>query len=630
MIALLLAAATAGLFVLSSTQERSELGRQVVADTLLARESISFQLAREIEALQKLAGDIARGSLPEAGLRARFDLFMRRAGQVRGLYLVDAQSQPRFAVQRSGAGGQLPSLLLESSIAKAASAEQLLASTAFQEAHGAAIALIVPVPQTAAPTQFIVAVYLLDRLLEEMVPWNLAQDYEFTLADVTGTLRARRAAAGSGRGVYRHQEAFELGGTTLLLGADSVRGAPGWIANALRAGIAALALLLLWSLWAWWRDHQRRRAAEHLADEESALRKAIGDCSVIGVSARDIDGRVRYVNPAFCRMVGFDAKELIGTVPPHSAWLPPLDGEYRRHLEQRRSDGGTSSPFETQLVRRSGEVFPAAIYDAPLLDARGKQVGWTSSIVDLTQQKQGEQRERLQQERLQTAARLTTMGELTSSLAHELNQPLGAIASYLAGSIAMLHAGDGNPAEVAIALAKASDQTQRAGQVIKRIHEFMRKQPPRRERVQLLDIVESCRALIELQAKREAIQVDIAPSAAGEVTVLADPVMLQQVVLNLTRNAIDAMRSSPPEQRRLVISISKGAPGITLAVRDFGHGILEKEEERIFAPFYTTKPEGMGMGLSICRTIVQAHGGRLWFERRDPGTEFLLWLPCAA
>lgn len=631
-IALMLAAATAGLFVLSSSKERSELDEQIVADTLLARESIGFQLAREIEALQKLASDIGRGALSEGALRARFDAFMRRAGQVQDLVLVDPRWQPRFAVQRNGTKeglGQVPALVLQSTATNAVNADRPTATSVFQGAHGASIALVVPTPESAGSRQFIVAVYSLERLLEEMVPWSLAQDYEFTLSDVTGTMRARHAAGGRGRGIYRHQEPFELAGTTLLLGADSIRGAPGWIADALRAGIAALALLLLWSLWALWRDHQHRLAAERLANEEAALRRAIGDCSVIGVSARDMDGRVRYVNPAFCRMVEYEPAELIGAAPPAKGWLPPLEGEYRRHLEQRTRERETSSAFETQLMRHNGEAFPAAIYDAPLLDAGGTQVGWTSSIVDLTQQKQSEQRERLQQERLQTAARLTTMGELTSSLAHELNQPLGAIASYLAGSIAMLRNGHEDYAEVATALTKASDQTQRAGQVIKRIHEFVRKQPPRREQARLPDIVESCRALIELQAKREAIQVEIAQGDSGDVRVLADPVMLQQVVLNLTRNAIDAMRSSRPERRRLMISVVAEGSGVKLGVRDFGQGIAEQDDKRIFAPFYTTKSEGMGMGLSICRTIVQAHGGRLWFERRDPGTEFLLWLPRA-
>jgi len=631
-IALLLVFATVGLFVLTSTKERSEATQLAESDTLLARESISFQAEREIEALQKLAADVGLRSLSDGPLRARFDVFMRRAGQVQGLFIVDSKMQPRFSVERSGAEQELariPRNLLEPTADKVAMVERPIATATFQGSQGPSIALLVPIPQNSSSRQFIVAVYSLDRLLDQMVPWNLAQDYEFTLSDVTDTLRVHRAAAGPGRGVYKHQEPLELGGTTLLLRADSVHGAPGWIASVLRAGIASLALLLLWSLWALWRDHQHRRAAERLANEEASLRRAIGDCTVIGVSARDLDGRVRYVNPAFCRMVGYDPQEMAGQSPPANGWLPPLNGEYRRHLEQRTNGDATSHAFETQLVRRDGEIFPAAIYDAPLLDGGGRQVGWTSSIVDLTQQKQIEERERLQQERLQTEARLTTMGELTSSLAHELNQPLGAIASYLAGSIEMLRQGSEDRTELAAALVKASDQTQRAGQVIKRIHEFVRKQAPRREHVRVADVIDSCRTLIELQAKREAIQVEILPNGTADTPVFGDPIMLQQVVLNLTRNAIDAMSTSPPERRRLVISADADATGVTLSVRDYGPGVPERDAERIFAPFYTTKSEGMGMGLSICRTIVQAHGGRLWFERRDPGTEFVLWLPKA-
>jgi two-component system sensor histidine kinase DctS len=198
----------------------------------------------------------------------------------------------------------------------------------------------------------------------------------------------------------------------------------------------------------------------------------------------------------------------------------------------------------------------------------------------------------------------------------------------VAGSIRLLEQGRGDEAELLAALTKASDQTQRAGQVIKRIHEFVRKREPRREPVRLSEVVESCRALVELQAKHAAIAVESA--LEPDCIVSADPVMLQQVVLNLTRNAIDAMKLSPPARRRLVISLVPEREGITLGVRDFGSGIAPQDAERIFEPFFTTKAEGMGMGLSICRTIVQSHGGRLWFECRADGTEFRLWLPCAA
>jgi two-component system sensor histidine kinase DctS len=255
-------------------------------------------------------------------------------------------------------------------------------------------------------------------------------------------------------------------------------------------------------------------------------------------------------------------------------------------------------------------------------------VGWTTSIVDLSEQKQAAERERLREERMQTAARLTTMGEMASSLAHELNQPLGAIASYLAGSQNMLERGEAAPGELAAVLAKASAQTQRAGEVIRRVHEFVRKQEPRRESVDLAAMLDDCRPLVDLQARRARVSVD-AIVAPGLPAVRGDPVMLQQVILNLTRNAIEAMADAPEQRRRLVVTVSRDGAGERVSVRDFGAGIAAEDSEKVFAPFFTTKPEGMGMGLSICQTIVQAHGGRLWFERMDEGVAFHLWLPVA-
>ena len=249
-----------------------------------------------------------------------------------------------------------------------------------------------------------------------------------------------------------------------------------------------------------------------------------------------------------------------------------------------------------------------------------------SSIIDVTEEKKAEERERQQQERLQTAARLTTMGEMASSLAHELNQPLGAITSYLTGSINLLQKGDASKEELAAALAKASAQAQRAGQVIRRVHEFVRKQEPKRVPVEVTALLDDCRALIDLQARRDAVRVAVTVEA-GLPPVYGDPVLLEQVILNLTRNGIDAMAGCPPERRRLEISAARFGAWVRIAVRDFGSGIDETLAEQVFSPFFTTKSEGMGMGLSICRSIIELHDGRLGFRRLQDGTEFHIQLP---
>ena len=249
-----------------------------------------------------------------------------------------------------------------------------------------------------------------------------------------------------------------------------------------------------------------------------------------------------------------------------------------------------------------------------------------SSIIDVSEEKRAEERERQQQERLQTAARLTTMGEMASSLAHELNQPLGAITSYLTGSINLLERDNVSKEELAAALGKASAQAQRAGQVIRRVHEFVRKQEPKRVPIDVGALLEDCRALIDLQARRLGVRVAVSVEE-GLPPVRGDPVLLEQVILNLTRNGIDAMQGCEPDRLRMAIRAERHGTWVRLTVRDHGKGVDESSAEQIFSPFFTTKREGMGMGLSICRSIVELHDGRLDYGRLDEGTEFRLQLP---
>jgi C4-dicarboxylate-specific signal transduction histidine kinase len=221
------------------------------------------------------------------------------------------------------------------------------------------------------------------------------------------------------------------------------------------------------------------------------------------------------------------------------------------------------------------------------------------------------------------------MGEMASSLAHELNQPLGAITSYLTGSINLLERGDASRQEIAAALAKASAQAQRAGHVIRRVHEFVRKQEPNRVPIEVAALLEDCRALIDLQARRLGFQVTVS-TEPGLAPILGDAVLLQQVILNLTRNGIDAMAAAEPSRRVLEIEASRLGPRVRIAVRDHGAGIDESLGEQVFSPFFTTKSEGMGMGLSICRSIVELHDGRIGYRRLEEGTEFEIQLPAAA
>lgn len=629
----LLLGATSFLVNLSSVQERGEANDQLVTDTQWVRQSLQFQLEHDAEALELIGSDLRTGAMAPAALEARLRVFLRRGRESLSASLVEAgQAAPLLDVRDASVGGQdilatVPPVFIETAMERAARQSEGTFGQPFTATWGAGLVLVVPAglgPTGARRT--LVAVFSLERLLEEMVPWTFAQSHEVIVSDVTNTVKARRASAGAGRGIYTHQVALDVPGTTLILRTNSVKGPPDWIANVLRGGVIALAFFLFWSLYALWADVRRRVKAESRLRDEVAFRRAMGDSAVIGLRARDMEGRVTFVNPAFARMVGLAEEALVGRTPPMPYWTPERLDEYQERVDRVLSGQASAAPFETVFQRADGMRFPVVIYDAPLMDADGRQVGWMSSIIDVTEEKRAEERERQQQERLQTAARLTTMGEMASSLAHELNQPLGAITSYLTGSINLLEKGDVSKEELAAALAKASAQAQRAGQVIRRVHEFVRKQEPKRVPVEVTALLDDCRALIDLQARRDAVRVAVTVEP-GLPPVYGDPVLLEQVILNLTRNGIDAMAGCPPERRRLEISAARLGAWVRIAVRDYGSGIDEALAEQVFSPFFTTKSEGMGMGLSICRSIVELHDGRLGFRRLADGTEFHLQLP---
>ena len=219
------------------------------------------------------------------------------------------------------------------------------------------------------------------------------------------------------------------------------------------------------------------------------------------------------------------------------------------------------------------------------------------------------------------------MGEMASTLAHELNQPLSAIASYSTACLNMVEHGTGTLSDLQEPLAKMSSQAKRAGTIIRRVHEFVRRSEPKRVPCSLNDVVDEALGLIEADARKRDIRIS-SSLAGGLPDIHADRVMIEQVLLNLIRNGMDAMAGCAPERRRLLIQTGADAEGVQVSVRDNGGGIPPEVADKLFAPFFTTKPDGMGMGLNICRSIVELHHGRLWFEAAEGGgTVFILKLP---
>jgi two-component system sensor histidine kinase DctS len=490
-----------------------------------------------------------------------------------------------------------------------------------------------PVPEAGQPVGFTVATLILPQLLDEVHSAEIGRHYELSFVEGDGT-RLARSGAVRGAGVFVVDRLVDLPGAPLQLRVDAMERAPSLIPNLSTALVLGLSLALTAVVLLLVRDGRRRAAVESALAESLAFRRAMEDSLLTGLRARDRQGRIVYVNPAFCKMVGYSADELQrAEQPPY--WPPEQADEYRRRQAERLAAAtdhdAPHEGYETVFMRRNGERFPVMIYEAPLVAGTGKQAGWMSAVLDLSAQRRVEEYSRQQQERLQATARLASVGEMASLLSHELNQPLSAIASYAAGSLNLLAetADTADSADTALqsalrhALQRIAEQAERAGRVIKSVHDVVRRRDQAHEVIGADALVESVLPLVRLQARKAGVQVAV-ELVAPVPQVKVDRTMVEQVLLNLARNGIQAMDGeTPPADRRLTLRVQRvpetQGRWVMFSVIDAGPGIGPELAQRLFTAFYTTKPEGMGLGLSLCRTVVEQHGGAIDFENLAPG-----------
>ena len=269
---------------------------------------------------------------------------------------------------------------------------------------------------------------------------------------------------------------------------------------------------------------------------------------------------------------------------------------------------------------RQGEVHEAAsgrwflVHVRPLrwIDGRMARLQIAS---DITERRRAEALYLQQQEKLALTARLVAVGEMASTLAHELNQPLAAIANYSRGCVRRLRSGDWEADGLLEAMERSAIQAERASSVIQRLREFVARRPPLLEPCDINEVVRDVRSTIEIEAGMHSVRLALDLSSRIPYA-RADRTLMEQVVLNLARNAIDAMADAPPEERELRITSRASSPDtIEVEVADRGRGVDPALEANLFQPFFSTKPHGMGLGLHISRSIVEAHGGHLWITR---------------
>jgi len=600
----------------------------------------------------------------------------------------------------------------------------------------------------------LIAEYSIDALVRYFVPTEVANRHMVALLDADDRVLASTVTLMPGQ-VSRppailHDVPLAPAANGLKLRVQGYRTSIGLIGNTLFWMVVALSTLTVWMLLGTWRHMRRRLQMQNALVSEANFRRAMENSMLTGMRAMDMEGRITYINPAFCAMTGFSDGELIGRLPPFPHWPPDRHEENTRLLQQELQGRSPAGGIEVKAMRKDGTLFDARMYVSPLIDPKGVQTGWMTSMTNITEAKrvrdqlsasherfttvlegldaavsvlsvqQGEllfanrsyrlwfgaearghaslagehngghpllsdagdsvdsfgglptqelteagsdSREvyieslqkwfdvrarylqwtdgRLAQmliatdissrrlaeaqaaqqaEKAQVTSRLVTMGEMASSVAHELNQPLTAINNYCNGMVSRVKQDAIGKDDLIAALEKTARQAERAGQIIKRIRAFVKRSEPQRQAAHARNIVDESVDLagIELRRRNVSLHVYVAQRLPA---VMVDPILIEQVLLNLLKNAAEAIDSArlPRARRNIELRVvPKHTPDeggvIEFTVTDSGPGLKEEVRGRLYEAFFSTKAEGLGIGLSLCRSIIESHHGRIRAE----------------
>lgn len=630
----LLVIALVSLLWLLQRNEVEEERTSLIKDVLWLEQNLRFHLSGSEDQLQQLAVDLVQQAEAHRLFRLRAAHILKNMPEISQILWLDAEHRVIEALPTSALPDQEIEAFGQAYTHRAFEFTRQLGKPTYSEpffsdGKRAFIELLIPVFDGRRLTGMLAAVFPLDTLLNSQVPWWFTQKYKVVIIDDNDIQYAAKTSV-DGNSAQSYEIPFDPPGRGLKLRVTSYQNTENMLPRFLSAAIILLAAGVFWSLWLV-RDLMKKRSrAEEALRGEHAFRTAMEDSLTVGMRARDLKGKVIYVNPAFCRMTGFTSQELVGMTPPMVYWVPEqIDETFAMHQAVL---AGMAPPdgFEMTFQRKNGERFNALVYEAKLIDGNGKHTGWMASVLDITERKRAEELARQQQAQLQFTSRLVTMGEMASTLAHELNQPLAAIASYNTGCLNLLAQGEHSTADIKPALEKIATQAQRAAKIIRRVHDFVRKSEPRRAPCALREVVEDCLGFVEADARKHRIRIDAEIPELPAIP--ADRLMLEQVLLNLMRNGMEAMNDNAESDRLLNITVTTSNDALSVSVTDQGCGIAPENRDKLFSAFFTTKPDGMGIGLSICRSIIEFHRGRLWAEDNPAsstgrGTIFTFTLP---
>jgi PAS domain S-box-containing protein len=640
--------------------------------------------------------------------------------------------------------------------------------------------LQVPLDDQGKFAGVIMGEYSIDGLLRFGVPTEVTAKYAVTLVDDKNRVLAGNQPPPKTRAARllpwsddaaEYEIPVSPVGNGLLIRAEGYRASLGVVGSGFFWLVSALSALTVWMLLGTWRHTRRRVQAQEALIYETNFRRAMENSMLTGMRVLDLQGRITYVNPAFCQMTGLTEGELVGCTPPFPHWpeaeIDTLMARLDDELHGRTPPGG----FEVRVKRKNGQIFDARMYVSPLIDPRGQQTGWMTSMTDITEPKRireelsasyerfttvlegldaavsvaplgseellfanklyrswfggevsghvnliaqagvpasaptgdaldavdglaglptdtltaaqpenaeifvpdlakwmevrsryltwvdgrlaqmmiatditprrhAEEQAAQQNERAQTASRLITMGEMASSVAHELNQPLTAINNYCNGMVSRIKGQQISNEDLLVALEKTARQAHRAGQIIQRIRSFVKRSEPNRMQADVATLVSNAMELAEIELRRHHVRLSHY-IAARLPHLLVDRILIEQVLINLMKNAAESIAQANLSAARRNVELRvvprqvEEQSMVEFSVLDTGHGLSPEVMTRLFEAFYSTKPEGMGIGLKLCRSIVESHQGRmeavnLYNGDEVVGCRFTFWLPVTA
>ena len=747
----------------------------VKRDTEIAQQQIRLRLIENQEQLVRIAREIVTRTIDQADFLGDAESFNQERPEITHLIWLSA-SRTRKASHSASSFHAEPGMAVpndatsipqegkssepETAFLAARNVRQPVYSRPFTDTYGNAVFQVhVPLFDRSAFAGTLIAEYSIESLIRYFVPSEVSNRHAIVLLDAQERILAGTVTPMPGAKPARpsivHEIPLAPAGNGLVLRGQGYRTSIGLISSTLFWIVAALSILTVWMLLGTWR-HMRNRGQMQLALlNETNFRRAMENSMLTGMRAMDKEGRITYVNPAFCAMTGFTEADLIGRKPPFPYWPPDRIEENSRLLQQELQGRSPAGGIEVKVRRKDGVLFDSRMYVSPLIDPKGQQTGWMTSMTniteakrirdqlsasherfttvlegldaavsvlsvqqgellfanrsyrlwfgadsqghallagvepgrpylaemddaveslgglptqeltqagsdsrevlvdplqkwfdvrarylqwtdgrlaqmliatDITARKQTEVQAAQQADKAQMTSRLVTMGEMASSVAHELNQPLTAITNYCNGMVSRVKSGGIDQDDLIAALEKTSRQAERAGQIIHRIRAFVKRSEPQRQAADARSIIDDAVDLagIELRRRNVTIQTYVAQRLPP---LMVDPILIEQVVLNLLKNSAEAIDNAqlPPARRKIELRvIPRHTPEeggvIEFSVTDMGPGLRDEVIARLYEAFFSTKTDGLGIGLSLCRSIVESHRGRMRAQNLYNGT----------